>query len=309
MRLLEATGLATLREEGMRPKCLPVALKSALELAKEIWAEARDRGITTALGGCQTPEQWQRRWLPSRRFHLIRMPLNAAALSCQPRTENLVLKKIHAREDNPIVCDYNRNQVGRTLQGFTPQIIVIDGKHRYQAASLRGETHILAWVGEEVLDIVPSLQAFGGGGGGGPKPEATTGAPGARLVADCGKTMKSQSGQETRLANRTGTFAKKLSSVGLVPNPQFKTPTLKPPPLSAEGKRLGTLNVKKIISEYERDKKKGLISGASELRASAPPGCEKMTRGLKDADVDNPFAVAWWHYNKFGSCGSDGKEK
>src|SRR5208283_3999747 len=128
MRLLEATGLATLREEGMRPKCLPVALKSALELAKEIWAEARDRGITTALGGCQTPEQWQRRWLPSRRFHLIRMPLNAAALSCQPRTENLVLKKIHAREDNPIVCDYN--QPGRqNVAG----IHSTDNRDRWQA--------------------------------------------------------------------------------------------------------------------------------------------------------------------------------
>ncbi len=285
------------------------------------------------------------------------MPLNAAALSCSPRTENLVLKKIYAKEDNPIIVDYNRNQVGRTLQGFTPQVVVIDGKHRFAAATLRGETHILAWVGEDAIEVIPSLQAGGPGsgrrpegvikapygdygriannrrpgespaqtlkrvkkemgedvdafgGGGGPKPEATTGAPGARLVADCGKTMKSQSGQETRLANRPGTFAKKMSSVGLVPNPQFKTPTLKPPPMSAEGKRLGTLNVKKIISEYERDKKRGRISGASELRASAPPGCEDMVRGLKDSNVDNPFAVAWWHYGKFGSCGGNGKEK
>lgn len=308
MKLLEATGLATLREEGMRPKGLPTMLKSALELAKEIWAEARERGITTALGGCSTPEQWQRRWLPSRRFHLIRMPLNAAALSCQPRTENLVLKKIYAKEDNPIVVDFNRNQVGRTLQGFTPQVVVIDGKHRFAAATLRGETHILAWVGEDAIEVIPSLAAMGSGGGG-PKPEATTGAPGARLVADCGKTMKSQSGQETRLANRPGTFAKKMSSVGLIPNPQFKTPTLKPPPLSAEGKRLGTLNVKKIISEYERDKKRGRISGASELRASAPPGCAEMIKGLEDANVENKFAVAWYHYNKYGSCGGNGKEK
>jgi hypothetical protein len=90
--------------------------------------------------------------------------------------------------------------------GFTPQVIVIDGKHRFQAATLRGETHIMAWVGEQAINLVPQLRAMGGGG---PAPERTTPAAGAQLVADAlkKKKMKGQSGQETRLANRPGTFS------------------------------------------------------------------------------------------------------
>jgi hypothetical protein len=207
------------------------------------------------------------------------MPLNAAALSCSPRTENLVLKKIYAREETPIVVDYNRNQVGRTPRGFVPQIIVIDGKHRFQAATLRGETHILAWVGEQAMEMVPALMAFSGGGGG---PKTMVPASGAKLVADKLKKIRSQSsGQETRLATRTGTFA--------------------------EGKRLQTLNVKRLMSEYLQDKKLGNVRAEDEIQAKSPPGCEHMVKGLKDADVDNPWAVAWWHYGKYGGCGKGGK--
>jgi len=277
MKLLEATGLASLREQGQRPKVLS-GIKTGDQLAREIWAEARDRGILGAMGGYSSSDKWQRGWLPSKRFHLIRMPLNAAALSCTPRTENLVLKKIHAREESPIVVDYNRNQVGRAFNGFVPQVIVIDGKHRFRAATLRGDTHIMAWVGEQALEMVPSLQAFTGGGGGGPSPAHTTPAPGGRLVA--------YSGQETRLGSRPGTFA--------------------------EGKRLKTLNVKKITSECNRARKTGRIRAdieAMEIEAKSPPGCEPMVKGLKDSDVDNPYAVAWWYHSKYGSCQSGGKEK
>ena len=68
--------------------------------------------------------------ISSKKFKLVRLPLNAAALPCLPRGNNLVLKKIHAREEKPIVVDYNKNAVGGSMYGFTPQAIVIDGKHR-----------------------------------------------------------------------------------------------------------------------------------------------------------------------------------
>lgn len=267
MKLAEANVFARLREDGYG-KRISKEIKNALELAEGIFAEAEEREQPFLY---HTPETWAKKWLPSRKFRLMRLPLNAAAMPCEPKGANLVLKKIHAMESKPIVVDYNRNQVGKSFHGFVPQVIVIDGKHRFKAAMLRGETHIMAWVGELAAE---SMQALGGGG---PAPESTSPASGAKLVA------QGSSRQETRLASRTGTFA--------------------------EGKKLKTLNVKKIISEYKKDRTMGRVSAATEIRAAAPPGCEDMVKGLKDAEgVDNPFAVAWNHYNKYGSCGG-GKEK
>jgi hypothetical protein len=185
MKLAEATAFANLRimapETPVREK-----VKTATEVAQEIFTEARERGIVgNMLGGCSTPEKWQKRWLPSKQFRLMRLPLNAAALPCQPRGPDLVLKKIHAREESPIVVDYNRNQVGRTINGFTPAVVVLDGKHRFAAATARGDSHIMAWVGEVAIREMHGM----GSGGGGPAPERTTSSPGARLVAE-GKRMK-----------------------------------------------------------------------------------------------------------------------
>ena len=264
MRLEQAISHEQLRIDGCQPRIPKGKTKAGIELAREIFAEAAEREQPFLF---HTPQSWARKWLPSKRFHLMRMPLNAAAMPCQPKLDNLVLKKIHAVEEKPIVVDYNRNQVGKSSHGFVPQTIVIDGKHRFKAAQIRGETHIMAWVGDEVLAEIQAL------GGGGPAPERTTPAPGAKLNAT--------SRQEMELDKR-GTFA--------------------------EGKRLKTLNVKKILSEYNRSRRAGTVSAEIELKASAPPGCEDMVKGLKTANVDNPFAVAWWHYGKYGSCGG-GKEK
>lgn len=176
MRLMHAISHERLRVDGSRPLVPRKETKTAIELAREVFAEAEEREQPFMF---HSPESWARKWLPSGNFRLVRMPLNAAAMPCQPKIDNLVLKKIHAMEDKPIIVDYNRNQVGKSMHGFVPQTIVIDGKHRFKAAMLRGETHIMAWVGELAASDMKAL----GSGGGGPAPERTTPAPGAKLNA------------------------------------------------------------------------------------------------------------------------------
>jgi hypothetical protein len=155
MKFQEAYDLANLRTAGQTPQ-FREKYKSAMELAEELFAEAEERGDPFLY---LTPESWSKKWLPSKKFHLVKLPLNACALPCQPKGRNLVLKKIHAREEKPIVVDYNKNQVGQAMHGYTPQVIVIDGKHRFTAATIRGESHINAWVGEEAMEFIPYLQA------------------------------------------------------------------------------------------------------------------------------------------------------
>jgi hypothetical protein len=303
MRIIEAAQFAGLRDSGFALRYLEET-RTADEMAEEIWSEAAERGVRGHIGGCDTQQSWRRKYLPSKNFTLMRMPLNAAALPCDPKGQNLVLKKIHAREEKPIIVDYNKHQVGQSINGYVPELIVIDGKHRFKAAALRGDTHIMAWVGEIAVETLHSV----GSGGGGPAPERTTPAPGSSLVAK--KKVKATSRQEVKVENR-GTYA---GGYGLtVDNPARR------PPMMADGAtpptkptKLGTLNVKKnvqrILSEYNRERTMGLVSAAIEMQAKAPPGCENMVKGLKDADVDNPYAVAWWHHNKYGGCGS-GKGK
>jgi hypothetical protein len=155
MRLQEAYDLSNLRTAGQQP-VMREKFKTAKELSEEIFAEAEERGDPFLY---MTPQSWSRKWLPSKKFHLVKLPLNACALPCQPKGRNLVLKKIHAREEKPIIVDYNVNQVGKAMHGFTPQVIVIDGKHRFSAATIRGESHINAWVGEAAIELIPALNA------------------------------------------------------------------------------------------------------------------------------------------------------
>lgn len=201
MRIAQTQDFIKLREDGYRQK-ISKEIKAAIELAKDIFAEAEERDQPFLY---HTPESWAQKWLPSKRFRLLRLPLNAAAMPCEPKGDNLVLKKIHAMETKPIVVDYNQNKVGKSMHGFVPQVIVIDGKHRFKAAALRGETHIMAWVGELAVETMYAL------GGGGPAPESTAAAPGAKLVA------QGSSGQEHRIGSREGTFAegKKLKELNV----------------------------------------------------------------------------------------------
>lgn len=147
MKLQEAYDLSNLRTAGQRPQ-FREKTKTALELAEELFAEAEERGDPFIY---LTPESWSRKWLPSKTFYLMNIPLNAVALPCQPKGRNLVLKKIHAREEKPILVDENKCGVGGSLNGYVPERVVLDGKHRLQAAAEVGRSHILAFVGENAI--------------------------------------------------------------------------------------------------------------------------------------------------------------
>jgi len=198
MKIAEATRLAELTIYAERP--VQEKTKTAIQLARAIFAEAEERGQPFLY---ITAEKWVKKWLPSKKFTLMRIPLNVVALPCEPKGENLVLKKIHAREASPILVEYNKNQVGKAMHGFIPAVVCIDGKHRYKASMLRGDSHIVAWVGEEAVREMHAsgiqvdcgcrkkIHALGSGssGGGGPAPERTTPSSGAKLVAE-GKKIK-----------------------------------------------------------------------------------------------------------------------
>lgn len=274
MRILEAAQLVSLREEAFTRHEVSQETRTAAELADDVFSEAEDRDQPFVY---QTREGWTRRWLPSRTFRLLRLPLNAAALPCEPKGQNLVLKKIHAQEDKPIVVDFNRNGVGSSMNGFTPKVIVIDGKHRFKAAALRGDTHIMAWVGELAVQTIHGV----GGGGGGPAPERTTPAPGSSLVAKKIKARGSE--QEAKIATRMGTT------------------------YSAEGAHMKEMNVDKLAAEYEAACKAGYKPRgrrSNEIHAVHPPGCEEQTRALKKkyGDTDKTYKIAWYLKNK-GGCG------
>lgn len=160
MNLASATAFSQM---GERTPAIPEKkVKTAESLTEELFAQALDRGRPFI--GMNTM-QWQKKWLGSSRFHLRRIYLNRAAAPCDPRDPNHVLATIHSGKDcDPILVDVNIRGVGRTAAGFTPKAIVIDGKHRFMAANLRGEDSILAWVGEKALPIV-EISAGGPGSG------------------------------------------------------------------------------------------------------------------------------------------------
>jgi len=277
MRIAEAAGFVSLREEGLRGRT-PKDTRSALQLAEDVFAEAEEREEPFLY---HTPKSWARKWLPSKTFHLVRMPLNAAAMPCEPKIGNLVLKKIHAMESKPIIVDYNRNQVGKSLHGFVPQVIVIDGKHRFKAAMLRGETHILAWVGDVAAEGMKgcdakNVRAFGSGGG--PSPESTTPATGARLNAK-------GSAQSAKLAQRIGTT------------------------YSGGKLKLDEMNVKKIWSSFQQAVAAGWKKDG--IEATSPPGWEDTVKRMKKhKDITNPWALAWWMDEQgYSPGGEKGKDK
>lgn len=280
MKILEAAAFVGLRDEAYQKKFQPQTI-GALELAKDLFAQAEEREQPFLY---QTPETWRRKWLPSKHFQLMRLPLNAAALPCDPKGPNLVLKKIYAREDKPIIVDYNRNQVGASMNGFIPQVIVIDGKHRFKAAALRGETHIMAWVGEVAVETI-----HGFGSGGGPAPERTTPAGGAKLVADGDKEKIKARGsrQETRMSSRMGTYSG----------------------LRAKGGFLKNLDVRKLHGEFEAECSSGKYK--ARMEAKSPPGWENSVERMKEdhPEIDNPWALAWYMKDKGYSPHPAGKEK
>lgn len=122
--------------------------KHSLEIAKrvfEVSAMANEPYVN------MKPEEWAQRWLTSQTFVLAEIaPHHVAVPNVNRINKNKVQATLHAsaEEIEPIVVDLNKNGIGATNSGYIPKVIVVDGKHRHRAQSLRGKDRILAWVGE-----------------------------------------------------------------------------------------------------------------------------------------------------------------
>jgi hypothetical protein len=199
MNLNQAVDFATLRTPPQRE--VKREIKSDENVAEFVFAMAEEKQQPFLY---MVPDDWRKKWLKSKKFVLMNMPITCAALPTQPKDQEWVLTRIHAKADHPIVVDVNKNKIGKASTGFIPQVIVLDGKHRFKAASLRGESHILAWVGEEAVALIEAQigkkNVKAGGPGSGRHP---TGVQHVRLLLNKGFRYRGVEDGFHRMSGRT----------------------------------------------------------------------------------------------------------
>ena len=144
MNLQAAQDLAKLREPqqvSVQPK-----VKTAVQVARRIFQLAAAGGFPYKN---HTPESWAKKWMSSKTFMLMEIDINAAASPHMPKNPTRVQHYMHCSKDSfdPIVVDVNKRKVGKTLLGYTPEVVKLDGKHRSAALLAQGHTKVLAWVG------------------------------------------------------------------------------------------------------------------------------------------------------------------
>lgn len=105
----------------------------------------------------QTPKDWAKNWLASKKFTLVEIAPHQVAVPYVNRIDpHKVQRTLQASEEQiePIVVDLNKQGIGSTQSGYTPQVIVVDGKHRHKAQVIRGKDKIRAWVGELAMEVI-----------------------------------------------------------------------------------------------------------------------------------------------------------
>jgi hypothetical protein len=123
------------------------------EMAREIIHIAKSEGRRFE----DTLDSFEDRYLSSKRFTLCEVFLNRVANPMAfldtNRVQNIMAQASH--EPHPIVIDFNKRNIGRLEKiDYTPRAVVVDGREKFAAASLRGETKVIAWVGSAVFDSV-----------------------------------------------------------------------------------------------------------------------------------------------------------
>ena len=154
MNLTQATAVAKLARET--PKQAPAATLDAARVAERVFELAA--AVGRPYEGTQ-PKDWANFWLASKRFVLAEVAPYEAAIPFANRVDkNKVEMIIQASADNriePIVIDINKQQIGKkTMTGYVPSVIVVDGKNRHRAQVMQGKDRIRAWVGEQALAIL-----------------------------------------------------------------------------------------------------------------------------------------------------------
>ena len=260
MRNLEqAMALATLGE--CTPQEPERRIRTAAQATEAIFADAAERKHDPFVN--IEPETWCRRWLASKRFYLMRVPLNCVALPCTPRDMNYMLKRIGEDPDKnsligPVTVDINKPGVGRTPSGYVPPICVVDGKHRFASAVLRGSSYIPAWVGELAAERIKD-----------------------RGVIERARLMVNNRPAKTRFDSVLELHAD--SNVE--------------PLHHILGRALGQdpTMVREMIARYKQVHAHGRFGVLKErMNAVSPPGWSHTVEKMKDhPEIDNPFALAW----------------
>ena len=158
MNLEQATALSNLR----RPETVVIPQRiSNVKAAGKVLERCARNGYPYKHFPVNTKgaTNWARKFLDSKEFVLMRIDINAVASPREPRDPKRVAHylKCNAAEFDPILVDVNKRREGKTLHGYCPEVIVIDGKHRRKAMLAQGHAKIMAWVGVKALKkIKPS---------------------------------------------------------------------------------------------------------------------------------------------------------
>lgn len=109
--------------------------------------EIKASALVEELGLTYEPE---RKLFASKIYELREININQVASPVISNTNEV--HRLLAGDDKsiPIVIDLNIKGLGELKSGFVPKNIVIHGSARFEAAVLRGEQKILAWVGNGV---------------------------------------------------------------------------------------------------------------------------------------------------------------
>lgn len=336
----QATALAALQHTTTK---VPQQKRTALQIAARVFQLAAQAGHPFEK---ISQRAWAQQWLMSDTFVLMEIPTARVALTSLPKNQNRVLEYMHASADSqePIVVDTNKQGIGKSYGGYVPSVIVVDGKHRHRGTTLAGRGTIMAWVGTKALPKMTitacALKMTG-------KPfSKKTKLETAALLSNIPRQDVAQNGSAPH-APMPGVKAGKLyasdpSDVtphhdpsdrkdkpfgrSLDPSdtdrPPMKSPSRQAPgagvgPRMAPSKGgsksdmqslLSAADVKQMWGDCTKAMKAGKFKFVKQMMGKTPPGCESFVKGLKDhPEIDNPYALAWYHYNEHGGCGGGKK--
>ena len=105
-----------------------------------------------------TPRYMCRRWVSSREFMLMEIPLWAV------NPYKFIEEDDPTYSEGPLIIDVNKRKPRPLLGSFgaSPSLFILDGKHRYYELRRAGETHVQAYVGDLAVPILDDLvERFG----------------------------------------------------------------------------------------------------------------------------------------------------
>ena len=145
MNLNQSLALESLQRGNQKDGRIGRVKKTARILAREVVRRSESVGLH--------PDTWRETWLGSKSFRLMNVPLNLLAIPTATVTSSKALGAMYAVSDRlddvAVVVDVNKGGVGETPTGFKPKVIVVAGSIQASGAQLRGNTSILAWVGDK----------------------------------------------------------------------------------------------------------------------------------------------------------------